>query len=135
MRVNVQNNGKRKPMEYVIRDLKSLEKLQHDSSLKMSIRKIRIDLSSSLDIKQYEHQLNESYFACGCKAGSITLSITILVILIAWLIFPEASIWGWWQLLFIIFSAALIGKMFGLILAKFRLRYLIKALRMSFIES
>jgi hypothetical protein len=116
-------------VEYLIHDLASLEKLQMDKSLKQSIRRIKIDLGRDLDFKTYERQLNQNYFACGCKTGSLVVALTLAPGFILWLLDQDSSIWVWWKVVLVVVAAAFAGKIIGLGLARIKLRRLFGELR------
>lgn len=115
-------------MEYVIKDRFSFEKFRSDKNFKYSIRKIKLDIGDNALSRQYERKLNKNYFACGCTEGAIAVYGTLLTLLLIWL-------WGgfslksdWWIIVAAVTTAALAGKLIGILLSKYRLKKVFAAL-------
>ena len=66
-----------------------------------------------------ERAINRGLRACGCDTGAIFLFIAIASMLIAFEFGWRAS---WWIVGAIVFGAALVGKIAGIVFAEWRLR-------------
>ncbi|MFQ6083010.1 MAG: hypothetical protein ACE5WD_06595 [Candidatus Aminicenantia bacterium] len=97
--------------------------------------RIKIDVEG-LDksrAKEFEKKINRYFFSCGCETGAIFSFSSILVyILIGMLYFKKTSIFNWQSIkygLLILLTGALLGKIIGLLYAKYKLRITIKKLK------
>jgi hypothetical protein len=110
-------------MNYTVKNKLTLNRLQYDKTLKREIRSITIEMdSSSDDVKSYKRKINRYYFACGCTMGKITVSCTLLVFGILWLINKESDLLIWWKIVVGVFVSALIGKIIGLVISHYLLQ-------------
>ncbi len=100
-------------MEYVIDSIHTLEKLKQDKNLKLSVRKIKLQLKDFGDTALYEKRMNQYYFACGCQSGAVAVGLSFIFLIFNY----SFSIFNfhWGMAVAIVFSAALIGKLLGLI--------------------
>lgn len=67
--------------------------------------------------------INRGLRACGCEVGSIFVSAAMVAMLIAFILGWRTS---WWSAIAIVFGAAAVGKITGLVLAEWRLRAAIR---------
>ncbi len=119
-------------MEYVINGIKALEKLKQDKNLKLSIRKITLHLKGFEGAALYEKRMNQYYFACGCKFGAAAVGLSFIFLIFNY----SFSIFNfhWGLAVAIVFSAALIGKLAGLIFSKIGFENLYKKLYLKILS-
>lgn len=109
-------------MDYYIRDIDSLKKLSQEKNLKNTIRKIKLSFDAGKEVNASEQKLNKYYFACGCKEGAITVYVVLFCSFILWWSSGFIIVGSWWKFIIVIACAALIGKVTGLIINKYKLK-------------
>jgi hypothetical protein len=120
-------------MEFIIENISALEQLKQDKNLKLSVRKIKLN-ANDLDFSATdEKRLNQYYFACGCQSGAMAVGLSILFLVVNH-IFNFFSL-HWAMIIVIVFSAAFIGKISGLIYAKIEFERLYKKLYLKFLSN
>jgi len=120
-------------MIYTIYNLTTLKKLKREKTLKNSIRKIQLKIDDP-SAPSLEKKLNRYFFACGCQEGSIVVSITLGISLIAWAIIGFPRIQPWWMPLAALAIASIIGKITGLIISWRKLKTIFNYLEEHFTE-
>ena len=118
-------------MIYTVHDLATLKKLKHEKTLKNSIRKIQLQMDDP-SAPSLEGKLNRYFFACGCREGSVAVSITLGISLITWAAIGFPRIQHWWMPLATLAVASIIGKMAGLIISWRKLRTIFSYLEEHF---
>ena len=76
-----------------------------------------------------ERRLNSAYFDCGCQVGSVAVSLTLLACVVGGVLTGLTGLFGVWNILGYLASAALAGKALGLAIARIRLRRIERTLR------
>jgi len=71
--------------------------------------------------------------SCGCKAGAASMLTAIVLGPLVWQWTLRESFWPLWQLILIwligVFVAGVVGKVFGLIIARMRIRLRLRAIQ------
>lgn len=111
-------------MEYIIDSIATLEKLKQDKNLKLSVRKIKLVLKGFEDAALYEKRMNQYYFSCGCQSGAMAVGLSIIFLIINYSFSVFSFHWG--MAVTIVFLAALIGKLLGLIFSNIGFKRLYK---------
>ena len=130
-------------IEIIIRDLKDLDKLiaQHKFFFMPKSGNIMLELESipNLEKEKWQTKLQRYYFACGCKEGA---AASILLFCFFWIysVFAKSlSIilsWEAWLLSgLMILIGAVLGKVLGLVYAKYALKSSVRKLMLSYTES
>lgn len=122
--------------EFIITNSDSIKALM-DKKKRETFHRIKVE-TGTLDenkAKRFEKKLNKYFFACGCEMGAIFAFTAIIAYLIIQLLFLKKNItftcdwqtikWG----LLVLFTAALSGKITGLVIAKFKVKTTIKKLK------
>jgi hypothetical protein len=116
----------------IISDTSTLAKLLTSNHARIQ-GKIKLNLAylTPTEAKSYEQKINDNYHACGCEVGALITLLSVGTMLGYPQISGEPMNWNYaWKCIAIIFTLALIGKMIGLLLAKYRLRKTINRLVM-----
>lgn len=114
-------------MEFIIDSVASLDRLRSTGD-RSAIGRIR--LAGPLADDHDERALNQAYFACGCELGSLTVMATLVGSMVLGLLQGYDGALVWWRILLYLAAAAAIGKVAGLIIARFQLRRLYSKLRL-----
>ena len=113
----------------VLNDLKDLNDLLNGYKFSFLPRegniKLKFDEIDESEKSQWQNKLQQYYFACGCKEGSMTSIVFFIAYWLYILIFEGVrSIMNWevWVLSVIfLFAGAVIGKVIGLIYSRYAL--------------
>jgi len=122
-------------MEYLITDLDSLVRLEKEKNLKTSIRKIKLNLEDKSFSQPYERKINRYYFACGCSEGAVAVYISLFCSFLALWITGFETIHIWWKIIIVVTFSAIAGKLYGLLISKYRLKKLFRILENYFKEN
>jgi hypothetical protein len=115
-------------MIYLIKDLTTLQKLEHDPVLKNQIRQIQIAIPG-VEKEVLEQKINRYYFTCGCKEGAIGIYAAALTFSIIQYGMGIQLVTSWKVGVLVLFVSALTGKLMGLIIGKERLRQIYRKIR------
>lgn len=119
-------------MDYILNDAKALERLRRDKILKHSIRRIVVGSGENGLIASFQKTLNKNYFACGCREGAIGVYMSLLCFGIVW--WRNGFRGSAWWVLVVAVVASIVGKIFGLVLSRYRLRKVFRKLEVYFRE-
>lgn len=110
-------------MDFVVTNRDTLNRLRRDSSLRRTVRRIKIDSRLELgDAGKLESQINRSYFSCGCRSGILTVYAALALVGATWRIAPGITAWVWWKVALVGIIAAFVGKVAGLLVGRYRLK-------------
>lgn len=109
-------------MEYIIKDRDSFDKLRNDKNFSNSIRKIKLEIGENTISERYERILNKTYFACGCQEGAMAVYATLFICIIVWLAGDFAIMQNWWTIFIAMAISAVVGKITGIIVSRYRLK-------------
>ncbi len=121
-------------MIYLIEDLTTLQKLEHDSVLKNQIRQIQIAIPG-VEKEVLEQRINRYYFACGCKEGAIGIYVAALTFSVIQFGIGIQWVTSWKMGVLLLFISALTGKLVGLIVSKVRLKRIFRKLRKHLLDT
>ena len=128
-----------KQLNIVLNDLQGLYNLLNKSSISLFQRegKIELDLDgiSESEKNDWQKKLQQYYFACGCKEGSVTSMIFFFLYWIYIFVFEGVrSIMNWevWVTSVIfLFVGAVVGKAAGLFYSRYALAIAVRKLILS----
>jgi len=126
-------------LNIVLNDLQGLYNLLNKSSISLFPKegKIKLELEGIKESEKedWQNKLQQYYFACGCKEGSVTSMIFFLLYWVYIFVFEGVrSIMNWevWVTSVIfLFVGALVGKTVGLFYSRYALTIAVRKLILS----
>jgi hypothetical protein len=127
----------------ILNDLKDLNDLLNGYKFSLVPREGSIKLEfggiEETEKSKWQNKLQQYYFACGCKEGSMTSLIVFFVYWIYIFVFEGVkSIMNWevWLLSVIfLFAGAVFGKVIGLIYSRYALIIAVRKLMLSILRN
>lgn len=115
--------------DYIISGPENLELILKPKSGFTGKFKVQIDQLDAEENSRYEKKLNDLYNACGCELGAVFCFVSMIGYITFSVLTSYAT--GWILLrdgLIVLFFSALMGKITGIVLAKFRLKKMVREL-------
>ena len=106
-------------MELTVEDRTTLARLRLPGT-RSTVRRVR--LQGALADPALERRLNAAYFACGCKSGSVAVTLTLAVSVLLGALQGFTGPWAPWRILVHLVAAAVVGKVAGLVAGRVELR-------------
>ena len=120
-------------MRFVVDGAPAVRRLRTDRDLRRVFSEIVVRrLAGPIDQDPLERALNRHYFSCGCAQRAAAVHIGLLIGGTMWAWGVRFEPWRWWKLALLSFGRALVGKLIGIAVSKWRLRSIYRALELEF---
>jgi hypothetical protein len=112
-------------MEFVVDSPETLAQLRRPGT-KAKTRRIR--LRGPLADERIETALNDNYYACGCRQGSVAVMAALITSVALGITYGFEGPLIWWRIGLYMAGAALFGKLCGLAYSRIRLHSIYRQL-------